>query len=398
MLDSSGLRRRARAINDDSSQRREYTGPSNEPHDAVCASDHETQSSEVETEASQCGHDDSDGGLARDELPHDDSTLAQARRSSVHSVLSSDSRDEQDRLDVNQLLTGSRNPLNEPENGQTDNQRNVNQDESTTSSEDRMCRICFLGQEEEHELGRLFSPCKCSGTSRYVHVACLDRWRSASANSMSLLAVTCILFTLIVYLSGFAANSVLAFAERRRARTSGTFFEDLFVSDHVILSEGVREAVDLLGKQLERSKYVNPVVAEAQNAGRHQPVTRQRTRPITSKPLATTTAPKPPRWLLGTLLHFTKGLSLIGILSMFQTYVATTFVSPLGRMAFRAMRPRGRGGAGRGADEAAAHMSQIVVVVFVILGAVKAILHLYQGVKWSSRRLLRRVSDLVLEV
>ena len=38
------------------------------------------------------------------------------------------------------------------------------------------CRICFAGEEE----GRLFSPCRCRGTMKHVHVKCLDAWRRAS--------------------------------------------------------------------------------------------------------------------------------------------------------------------------------------------------------------------------
>lgn len=80
-------------------------------------------------------------------------------------------------------------------------------------ADERMCRICFDGEDEE--LGRLFSPCQCRGTvsrarvggstpsvghradrhsttqSRFVHVACLDRWRTASAG-----ASECLLFAL----------------------------------------------------------------------------------------------------------------------------------------------------------------------------------------------------------
>mmetsp|Transcript_58291 Transcript_58291/g.132026 ORF Transcript_58291/g.132026 Transcript_58291/m.132026 type:complete len:177 (+) Transcript_58291:279-809(+) len=35
------------------------------------------------------------------------------------------------------------------------------------------CRIC-LGDADE---GKLFSPCRCRGTMKYVHVHCLQRWR-----------------------------------------------------------------------------------------------------------------------------------------------------------------------------------------------------------------------------
>jgi len=43
------------------------------------------------------------------------------------------------------------------------------------------CRICF-DSEETPESGRLFSPCRCSGSMRFVHVACLDNWRMAATN------------------------------------------------------------------------------------------------------------------------------------------------------------------------------------------------------------------------
>lgn len=42
------------------------------------------------------------------------------------------------------------------------------------------CRICL---EEEDDLDSLISPCKCSGTSKYVHKTCLHRWRYQDVNS-----------------------------------------------------------------------------------------------------------------------------------------------------------------------------------------------------------------------
>ena len=38
----------------------------------------------------------------------------------------------------------------------------------------KQCRICL---EENEDLDNLFSPCKCSGTQKYVHRKCLERWR-----------------------------------------------------------------------------------------------------------------------------------------------------------------------------------------------------------------------------
>jgi len=44
--------------------------------------------------------------------------------------------------------------------------------------EEKCCRICF-GTEEEG----LFSPCKCDGTMKFVHLACLNEWRARAAET-----------------------------------------------------------------------------------------------------------------------------------------------------------------------------------------------------------------------
>ncbi|CAJ1408165.1 unnamed protein product [Effrenium voratum] len=51
-------------------------------------------------------------------------------------------------------------------------------------SEERCCRICF-DSETSAETGRLFSPCRCQGSMRFVHVSCLNNWRAASCNERS---------------------------------------------------------------------------------------------------------------------------------------------------------------------------------------------------------------------
>lgn len=47
--------------------------------------------------------------------------------------------------------------------------------------EERLCRVCFCGEEA----GRLLAPCRCRGSCKYVHVSCLNEWRVASANPHS---------------------------------------------------------------------------------------------------------------------------------------------------------------------------------------------------------------------
>ena len=53
--------------------------------------------------------------------------------------------------------------------------------EEEEEEEEKMCRVCFCGEEE----GRLFAPCRCKGTMRWVHPHCLNEWRAASVNARS---------------------------------------------------------------------------------------------------------------------------------------------------------------------------------------------------------------------
>ena len=46
---------------------------------------------------------------------------------------------------------------------------------------ERQCRICF---EANNTISNpLMSPCKCNGTSKYVHKECIEQWRSMNRNN-----------------------------------------------------------------------------------------------------------------------------------------------------------------------------------------------------------------------
>lgn len=47
--------------------------------------------------------------------------------------------------------------------------------------DERICRVCFCGEEA----GRLFVPCRCRGSMKYVHPHCLNEWRTTSVNVRS---------------------------------------------------------------------------------------------------------------------------------------------------------------------------------------------------------------------
>ena len=43
----------------------------------------------------------------------------------------------------------------------------------------KLCRIC---QDEDEDEDDLFAPCRCNGSSKYVHRSCLERWRTTTSN------------------------------------------------------------------------------------------------------------------------------------------------------------------------------------------------------------------------
>ena len=45
------------------------------------------------------------------------------------------------------------------------------------------CKICF--EESNEILGELISPCNCSGSIKYVHIPCLNKWRFNNINRES---------------------------------------------------------------------------------------------------------------------------------------------------------------------------------------------------------------------
>ena len=46
--------------------------------------------------------------------------------------------------------------------------------ESSKRSHNPLCRICL--SEEYGEANPLFSPCKCKGTMKFIHIKCLQEW------------------------------------------------------------------------------------------------------------------------------------------------------------------------------------------------------------------------------
>ena len=69
------------------------------------------------------------------------------------------------------------------------------EDVDAEERDDRQCRICFAGAEEEDSLGRLISPCLCTGSMRVSHFFQphfpfqMSRYRGCADGSMSMVSL-----------------------------------------------------------------------------------------------------------------------------------------------------------------------------------------------------------------
>ncbi|CEQ38734.1 SPOSA6832_00194, partial [Sporobolomyces salmonicolor] len=268
--------------------------------------------------------------------------------------------------------------------------------EEGTATEERICRICFDG--EDPELGKLFSPCLLASSTPPAWNAGAKHPRTPAASTSATITValfTSWLFLFLVFCAGFLANSLIAVVDSRSNALSGSIFDD-----HVLLGEGVREAVSFVGHQLEESRWSAArqlaMQAAAKGGSDDSDTTYSYVKMSQSgKRKSKKGAAEDASVFVKAAVHFTKGVSLIGLLSVFYTYVAATFVSPLGRTLFRAIRPAG--GRRRVGDNPAS-MSQVILLIVVVLGIVRAVRQVYRGVNWLCKVALSRIEDLVIEV
>lgn len=60
----------------------------------------------------------------------------------------------------------------------------------STEDNERSCWICFA-TDEDNKLAAWVQPCKCRGTTKWVHQSCLYRWVDEKQKGNALRAVTC---------------------------------------------------------------------------------------------------------------------------------------------------------------------------------------------------------------
>jgi len=244
-----------------------------------------------------------------------------------------------------------------------------------SQTEAKMCRICFAG-EEEADLGRLISPCRCRGTMKYIHSGCLNAWRTASARSTSffqcdqcgykyrlertrwarlvmneavLSLVTAILFTFLVFLSGFVCKLLIRF--------------------WILTDEDWVEMA-----KMDQMKREGKLVVLEDEWGSSMFSMDLRSLSLTRVDTA----------------HFLAGLVLVGFFGAMSLMV-TIFSGPFPRVGGVRI-----GGGYRPRE--GANSGTFLMAIFIIVGAVKTAYSLYKTVKSFSRRTLQVVETAILDV
>ena len=198
----------------------------------------------------------------------------------------------------------------------------------------------------------------------------------------------------------------------QRTASSGSIWDDYWVSDHVILGETVRTAVGFFEDKIdafagEESGRILPDQTSfwTGSTGR-APTARGSLHVDRSSPM----------WRRA-LAHTIKGFSLVGLLSFLQLSFSAAFLGPFGLRSsiFRMLNPRrGRRNDGR---DGGFGIAEIVLVSFILVGSaypshlsqlygglttfctvVKAVKQLYSLVHYVARKLLARFEVMIMEV
>jgi hypothetical protein len=262
---------------------------------------------------------------------------------------------------------------------------------TSSGQQEKQCRICYDSDESDPSLGRLFKPCLCAGTISYVHVKCLQKWRLSSrsnnafwrcpqcrfhyrfartkayglgTNPVVVGFLSSFIFVLLVMLSSFVTNYFLASIEEQ-SMFGTTYF---FVSPIDVAQDLVRAAIRIL-----RDQDILPLEV-----------------PQSLKAPIPTRLPEPPGLVGRFIRRFLLGLPVVGVGSLIHMILTLPFMGPLQWVArWRGNRTR------RGNDR---DLAAAVIIIFIIIGAARALYKVYGYTRKWTERFLTWAEDSILEV
>ncbi|KAF9934470.1 hypothetical protein FBU30_001963 [Linnemannia zychae] len=249
--------------------------------------------------------------------------------------------------------------------------------------DERQCRICLGGADEEDTLGRLISPCLCKGSMKYVHIECLNAWRTRSpkreshykcdtckyafsfrrtsfarylGHPLTLFVLTILAFALLVFAAGFVMKLLL--------------YLTMDEAQELVYPADLSDEDDL---QAMRARDDIVII-------------------------------KTPETLRAVFqidkTHMVFGSFFVSIIGFMQLFFSTIYMGGgggifrIGGFGLGGGRRRG----GRGERQGEAGIGGVVMVVILVFGLFKSIYTTYQFVNKMSRRALAKAESMVLEV
>ncbi|KAF5356181.1 hypothetical protein D9756_004134 [Leucocoprinus leucothites] len=270
-------------------------------------------------------------------------------------------------------------------------------------AEEKQCRICLDGIEAEHELGRLIRPCLCKGSISYVHVKCLQRWRNTSSsrgaffscpqchyqyrfartrivglasNPILVGGLSGLLFTIVVMLASYITTYFMSAFEEPTTSSyySWSFF---YVSPFEVAQDLVVAALRIL-----KDGGIDGLLDDTIPVGGNGPRSRRPDRVL--RPHSS------PGFIKRFIKRFILGLPLVGAGSLVHMLLSVGYLLPVQWLA----RYRGN----RNRRDGSRDLAALIVVALLVVGALRALLKVYQLTHSITQRLLLRAEDAILEV
>jgi len=262
------------------------------------------------------------------------------------------------------------------------------------AGEEKQCRICLDGPDPE--LGRLFSPCQCSGSIRYVHVKCLQQWRKVSqsqsafyqcpqchyryrfsrtsafgiaSNHLFIVSLSVFLFTWIVYLASFLATYFMDDLDAPPNSAAGfSFFYGYWISPTEVAGNLIRLALRVIRDEdiVFEEKLLKP-----------------------NQPLPADFHPRPRGFFANFFRRVVIGIPVVGVASLVQFLLSMSMLGPFHFLT--QLRGRNRRDSSR-------DIATILVLLAIIYGAYRALRGVYRITEKAAVYILSQAEDAILEV
>ncbi|KAK4685555.1 hypothetical protein P7C73_g4592, partial [Tremellales sp. Uapishka_1] len=278
--------------------------------------------------------------------------------------------------------------------------------------DERQCRICFCGVEEELELGRLISPCLCSGSMRYVHVSCINTWRGTGTNKNALNATintisdVCLATTTQPYLTLLSGTLISGLATSRPILVLMTtlLFQALAVSTGQFVLFLTRFSPNFVNG-LDVDSTIQPMTTGFFDDFGDGPVVYYRSSGLLVDLITSSVRvfselsealPSSSSFVIGFGVRFLLGLAVLGSLSFASLLFSLSLFGPLQLLNNIRATPLFRRGRNRDGDTTSA--GQWVIIAFVAIGILNTIRHVYSATQSLTQRLLFYLETQILEV